>query len=561
MQNETLTLNTHRLISGLIAQGVHQFVISPGSRSTPVALLIAERVRQQPALRLFVDVDERSAAFFALGMAKTQQVPVALVCTSGTAAAEYLPALAEARLLHIPLIVLTTDRPLELTNIGAPQAIDQTELYGKQVKQSQRLELQQPGTTNADFIAFQSQRSVLTAMALPRGPIQLNLPLRKPLLPDLGVTPPQIKTVTVPQATVALAPTALTELAGQLQGKRVLLIAGPEEDSAYRATLLALSQKCHWPLLADSLANLRGRGAVISNFDLLFQARTTLPAALQPDVIIRFGSTPVSAPLMTWLEQQTVPLYLVGAQRQMADYSRATTHVLAADEQLLLAELLAVMPAQDATYLANWQQYAQRLQTKLTVPTELNEVTTVQVLDRLLPATSRLFISNSMPIRDVEDFYSGQAVRELYCNRGANGIDGVVSTAAGMATLGGANYLLIGDLALFHDMNGLMMLRRYQLPLTIVVINNNGGGIFSFLPQAAATDYFEDLFGTPQALDLAQVAALYQRSYQKVTTLVEFEQALQMQVQFIEVISQRADNLQLHRRLVSCLKQELSGDD
>jgi 2-succinyl-5-enolpyruvyl-6-hydroxy-3-cyclohexene-1-carboxylate synthase len=130
-----------------------------------------------------------------------------------------------------------------------------------------------------------------------------------------------------------------------------------------------------------------------------------------------------------------------------------------------------------------------------------------------------------------------------------------------MATLGGANYLLIGDLALFHDMNGLMMLRRYQLPLTIVVINNNGGGIFSFLPQAAATDYFEDLFGTPQALDLAQVAALYQRSYQKVTTLVEFEQALQMQVQFIEVISQRADNLQLHRRLVSCLKQELSGDD
>ncbi|MFD1318322.1 2-succinyl-5-enolpyruvyl-6-hydroxy-3-cyclohexene-1-carboxylic-acid synthase [Loigolactobacillus zhaoyuanensis] len=561
MKNETLTLNTHRLISGLVAQGVHDFIVSPGSRSTPVALLLAERVRQQSSLRLYVDVDERSAAFFALGIAKTRQAPVALLCTSGTAAAEYLPALAEAHLTHVPLVVLTTDRPLELTNIGAPQAIEQTDLYGKQVKQSQRIDLQVAGNENADFIAFQSQRSVLTALDNPSGPVQLNLPLRKPLLPDLDITPPAIKQLAVAPVTAVLAPDTLTELVGQLQVKKVLLLAGPEETPTYRAGLLALSKKCHWPILADNLANLRGRGTVITDYDLLFQAQTRLPAALQPEVILRFGGTPVSAPLMQWLGQQTVPVYLVGAQRQLADYSRATTHVLAVDEQSFLTALTTALPAQNTGYFDDWQQISQRLQAQLNVPATLNEVTTVQTLDRALPVASRLFISNSMPIRDVEDFYQGQQVRELYCNRGANGIDGVVSTAAGMATLGGANYLLIGDLALFHDMNGLMMVRRYQLPLTVVVINNNGGGIFSFLPQASAADYFEDLFGTPQALDLAKVAALYERSYQKVTTITEFEQALAADAQLIEVVSQRTTNLQLHRQLIRTVQESLANHD
>ncbi len=560
MKNETLTLNTHRLISGLVAQGVRHFVISPGSRSTPVAILIAERVKAAANLALYVDVDERSAAFFALGIAKTDQVPVVLLCTSGTAAAEYLPALAEAHLSHVPLIVLTTDRPLELTNIGAPQAIDQTNLYGSQVKQSQRLVLQDDGQTNADFIAFQTQRSVLAALTAPKGPVQLNLPLRKPLLPDLRVTPPAIKALAALPTTAALTPTDLTVIEQQLQGKKVLLIAGPEEVMTYRTALLTLSEKCQWPLLADNLANLRGHGPVISNFDLLFQAESDLPEDLQPDVILRFGGTPVSAPLMQWLSQQTVPQYLIGDQQQLADYSLATSHVLAVDEQLFIEELVAVLPAQRTAYWASWRTYSQRLQASLPTTADLNEITTVQTLDHQLPANSRLFISNSMPIRDVEDFYQGRQVRELYCNRGANGIDGVVSAAVGMATAGGANYLLIGDLALFHDMNGLMMLRRYQLNLTIIVINNNGGGIFSFLPQATATDYFEDLFGTPQELDLAQVAKLYARTYQKVTTITALEQALTNQVQFIEVETQRGENVQLHRQLISDLQALLAHD-
>lgn len=560
MDNQTLTLNVHRLISGLVAQGVRYFVVSPGSRSTPIALLLAERVKKSTTLQLYVDVDERSAAFFALGIAKTQQVPVVLLCTSGTAAAEYLPAIAEANLSHVPLVLLTTDRPLELTDIGAPQAIEQTDLYGKQVKKAWRLALQTPGPTNAAFVSFQSQRSVVVALTTPQGPVHLNLPLRKPLLPDLNVAPPQLKSLRVAPAKRKLTTAELSRLKQELSGKRVLIIAGPEETQTYRTVLLTLSQQCHWPILADNLANLRGTNTVIAHYDLLLRLFPNLPTTLQPDVILRVGGTPVSARLVRWLAKQTLPVYLIGAQRQLADYSYATTEVIAADEATVLTQLAANLPQQASGYLVRWQQYERRLVASLPPVVELNEMTLIQQLDRSLPANSYLFISNSMPIRDVDDFYSGRQMRELVCNRGANGIDGVVSTAAGMATSPGQHYLLIGDLALFHDMNGLMIVRRYQLPLKIIVINNNGGGIFSFLPQAQAKAHFELLFGTPQNLDLKQVAALYQLSYQRVKTLAEFKQALADQVQFIEVLSNRRTNVEQHQALLRRLRSALQDD-
>lgn len=560
MANHTLTLNVHRLLSGLMAQGVRHFVVSPGSRSTPIALLLAERKQKDAALQLYVDVDERSAAFFALGIAKTQQVPVALLCTSGTAAAEYLPAIAEAKLSHVPLILLTTDRPLELTDIGAPQAIEQTDLYGKQVKKAWRLNLQTAGASNAAFVGFQSQRSVIKALTTPQGPVHLNLPLRKPLLPDLNVVPPKLKLLHVASTKKDLTLVELNQLKQCLAGKRVLIIAGPEEQQTYRRVLLTLSQQCHWPILADNLANLRGANTVIAHYDLLFRLFSDLPAALKPDVVLRLGGTPVSARLVQWLAKQALPVYLIGAQRQLADYSYATTEVIAADEAAVLRQLTTSMPQQGTEYLTRWQQYENWLTDHLPPVVDLNEMTLIQRLDQLLPANSHLFISNSMPIRDVDAFYTGKQKRELTCNRGANGIDGVVSTAAGMATGTGQHYLLIGDLALFHDMNGLMMIKRYHLPLKIIVVNNNGGGIFSFLPQAQAKPYFEQLFGTPQNLNLSRVAALYHLSYQRVTTIAGLQQALTAQIQFIEVVSERQTNIKQHQALLDQLRSAIQHD-
>ncbi|ANZ60263.1 2-succinyl-5-enolpyruvyl-6-hydroxy-3-cyclohexene-1-carboxylic-acid synthase [Secundilactobacillus paracollinoides] len=558
MTNEGLTTYVQTIIDAIAAQGVKQIVISPGSRSTPVALLLMHNAGHDQ-FSLYVDVDERSAGFFALGMTKTTHEPTLLICTSGTAAANYYPAVIEAQLTHQPLIVLTTDRPAELTNIGAPQAIDQDQLYGNHVKTFVQLPLPAADDTTLRYVSFNVQRTIMAAQATARGPVHLNLPLRKPLMPDLApVNEPHPKTLTAPVTQAVLTAAALSQLTARLSGKRVLILAGPAESKDELAGVLALAHKGRWPILADPLSQLRQTDddLLITGSDILFDGAITLGDA-QPDVVLRFGATPVSATVIQWLQTFTGQVILVDPNQALADHSLSTQIQLTVTPAILCQALLPqVLPA-PARYCQIWQalEAAYRQSVRAIQATEAR----IPVIMSNKLQDSAIFVSNSMPIRDVDHFYlPNNGHNRIYCNRGANGIDGVVSSALGMAAVSGTpnNYLLIGDLAFFHDMNGLMMAKRHALKVTIIVVNNNGGGIFSFLPQAAAKDYFEPLFGTPQDLDVATVSKLYGAQYERATTAEDLQSYLNETptgLRIIEVPSDREENTQQHRQLSDAL--------
>ncbi|ANK62101.1 2-succinyl-5-enolpyruvyl-6-hydroxy-3-cyclohexene-1-carboxylic-acid synthase [Loigolactobacillus backii] len=571
MANEILTTYVTKLLQALVSQGVTAAVIAPGSRSTPVALLLAKWAPKWQ-LKLYVDVDERSAGFFALGIAKSSHKPVLLVCTSGTAAANFYPAVCEANLAAVPLIVLTTDRPPELTNVGAPQALDQDHFYGQQVRDFVQLPLPTAQEDALRYLTFVAQRAVLTAMQAPAGPVQLNLPLRKPLLPDM--MPENLNAIPVLQPKESqrtLAPAALVTLKQKWAQQRGLILAGPMENTDARQALVDFAASVHWPILADPLSGLRGfetEATIVESYDLLLKAQPKLATSLQPDLILRCGGTFVAASLADWLKQVTVPIYYLDETQRLADYTKTATVQLAVTPRPFFEQLTGHVIAGPKSFATAWQGVNQQIKRILQATwrrkqDQLDEPQVAALLATALPATAQLFSSNSMPIRDLDSFYwPTKASGQLYCNRGANGIDGVTSTALGVASQTAMpHYLLTGDLAFFHDMNGLMLTRRYPLQLTVIVINNNGGGIFSFLPQANAADYFETLFGTPQDLELEQVAKLYHGAYQLVTQaeqLTTLLQRPQVGLQIIEVRTEREANVAQHQALVGLAKGALA---
>lgn len=565
--SKSLTTYVQRLIDALVVQGVTRIVISPGSRSTPVALLLAHNAKRYQ-LQLFVDVDERSAAFFALGMTKQTHEPTVVVCTSGTAAANYYPAVIEAQLTHQPLIILTSDRPAELTNIGAPQAIDQTGLYGNHVKQFAQLPIPDERAETVDYIGFNVQRLVLASKTSPAGPVQLNLPLRKPLMPDLTAVAgaPDLKAITPVPVSRELSPDALATLVSLMSGRRGAIVAGPAETADDWSGVVTLAEALNWPILADSLSGLRSVASplVVTGYDALLAHPTALGVA-QPEVIVRLGATPVSANLAGWLKSFSGPVIKVDETAQINDHTRSTTVLAGVRGEVFARQLLGkVQPASEA-YGQAWQALQKRYVAGVSTAFESHGLTEGQVayvMGAELTDAS-VFVSNSMPVRDADSYALPQAsTSEWLCNRGANGIDGVVSSALGMSAVSGkANYLLIGDLAFFHDMNGLMMAKRHQLDLTIVVVNNNGGGIFEFLPQAEAADYFEPLFGTPQDLDLAAVAAVYGAQYQLVANVAGLRDALRTArgLRIVEVRTDRKANVAAHRELAVALKAQMEA--
>ena len=536
MSNETLTKNTKHLLQALFQSGVRHFVVSPGSRSTPIALLLAEFARQQEQLQLYIDVDERSAGFFALGIAKTLHQPVALLGTSGTAITEYTPAVAEAAISHIPLIILSTDRPAELQQNGAPQTLSQQRLFGDLTKQYLEVTLQDPHPDVTAYIDFMVQKQVHRIVSVPQGPLQINLPLRKPLMPVLHDPEPiSIAPVEFVTPTQHFAPQ-------QLAYQRVVILAGPNEGPSYQQALAQFSRANHVPVIADVLSRAR-TPETIYGIDALIKAGklATMP---KPDLVIRFGATPVSASVLQWLRQENIPVWHVDEQAG-TDHSR---HISRAIMQTPQAFLKHVTVVNQPTFYAQWQTLNQ-------VPRQpIGELAVPHVLDQIVAPQTPIFVANSMAIRDMDDVFTGQRTQQIYANRGANGIDGVVSTAMGMSsTTPQRSLLLTGDLTLFHDMNGLMMARQYQLPIDIIVVNNDGGAIFSFLPQAAEPDYFDLLFGTPLGLDMAKIAALYEMPFVDLTTPDDLEKVLAQPVngpRLIAYTSDRQANVVAHHRFI-----------
>ncbi|WP_077307919.1 2-succinyl-5-enolpyruvyl-6-hydroxy-3-cyclohexene-1-carboxylic-acid synthase [Terribacillus halophilus] len=568
---QTLTKYVGHFVDALWRSGVEQVVISPGSRSTPLALLMTEH----PHMKQWVNLDERSAAFFALGLAKESQKPVALVCTSGTAAANYMPAVVEAFYSRVPLILLTADRPHELRDVGAPQAINQIQMYGGFVKWFHEMMLPEANPAALRYVQQQAARAMQQALEGNAGPVHLNFPFREPLTPDFTMeniwSTGEVTGEPSLYGTSQLDEQVVGQLAELLaSGKKGLLVVGPQEDKTLALSVVQLAKAWQLPVLADPLSQLRSgnhdKDMIIETYDTILKA-ASVREQLQPDYIIRFGAMPVSKPYLFLLKENPATKHIVienhaGYREPVGMHTQFIYCNPAA-----LCQSLAKQPAGERdTWLPVWQEMNRIACDVLqddAAQLELTEGTTVQDVLQETPAESHVFVGNSMPIRDLDSFFfATDKDVQPWCNRGTNGIDGVVSTALGVAASGKRTTLVIGDLSFYHDMNGLMLGRNYGLDLTIVVINNNGGGIFSFLPQAQEAAHFETLFGTPTNLDFAHAANLYQLPYTLAADRNTFSSALQESYQtkgmhLIEVRTEREANVSWHREKWQQAEQQL----
>lgn len=509
------------LIAGLKQGGVCQVVISPGSRSTPLALL----VKRESDLQYFVAVDERSAGFLALGLAKSSQQPVVLLCTSGTAAANFYPAICEAEASNVPLVVLTSDRPPELRNVGAPQTMSQNQLYADHVKFFVEMALPESTPLMLRYSFWQGFQLATRTMTGVKGVVHANVPLREPLLPDLTQNTP---------INLSLAQTSTQNLIAQgWFQKKGLIVLGSERSLAEARLALTLANHLGWPIVGDPLSQLASCDGETQNYvkqaDVIFEETRDLP---EVEVILRFGKVPVTKNVMFYLRDSQAVQILVDETQQWPDYLYRSQYLIAESLTEVAQQLLQSTPNRGQDYLQAWQNLQKLASQAIDETSEqfaFHESQLAMILMKTLARGEQLFVANSNAIRLV-DRLSGVSENsfQIFGNRGVNGIDGILSTVAGLAMQTKARtYLLVGDLTLFHDMNGLQLLKAYQLPVTILLLNNNAGGIFSFLSQRSLTaDDFDPLFATPLDLDFAQVAKTYELAYQKVESEADFEQAM-----------------------------------
>ncbi|UOQ94206.1 2-succinyl-5-enolpyruvyl-6-hydroxy-3-cyclohexene-1-carboxylic-acid synthase [Halobacillus shinanisalinarum] len=558
---ETLTKYMTHFVDQLIYSGIEDVVISPGSRSTPLAMTFSEHSE----VAHWVHVDERSAAFFALGLAKEKQKSVALVCTSGTAAANYYPAIVEAYYSRVPLVVLTADRPHELRDVGAPQSIEQIEMYGGYVKWFHDLALAEEGLL--PYVRKQAARAVEESQSNHSGPVHVNVPLREPLVPDFsleglwneGAKPIPKPFRGLPQISEQQA-AFFEELF--LSGKKGLLVCGPNTNSNLASNVTNLAARAGLPILADPLSQLRAgdhdKRNIIENYDALLKS-DKWKVNLQPDFIIRLGAMPVSKAYLQWIQKHgaSIDHYVVDTYASYREPSGVTTQFIWCDSGKFCKKIYERIDEDhlENDWLGKWQKMNTLAKSHMLTEQdeELNEGHVVVHLSNAMPDESVLFVGNSMPIRDVDSFFMSTPKRiRILANRGANGIDGVVSTALGVAASGQPTTLLLGDLSFFHDLNGLLLTKMHNLPITIVVINNDGGGIFSYLPQVDQGAHFEELFGTPIGIDFKAVVEMYGGAHKRVHTWASYKRSLEESYQedglsVVEVMTNRKDHVPFHK--------------
>ncbi len=551
------------LMDGLNSAGVTRAIISPGSRSTPL-VLAADR---HPKIQTWTIIDERCAAFFALGLAKYDQSPVAIIATSGSAPAHWYPAIIEANYSGTPLILLSADRPPELQNCGANQTIDQTHLFNRQV----RLFLD-PGPAAATPEGLKQIREIGVeaahqALGQNPGPVHINLPLREPLTPE-KIAEPSYRHHNIPAPNQQLQIDSkqlerVTEIMSQGPG---IIICGPSNAEAGVAQAVAeLARRLHLPVLADPLSNLRfgahGHSNIISNYDGFLHHQGFL-AQSRPAWVLRFGAIPISKTLMQYLQQHSPETILCAPRGDWPDPLHQTreivrTHPIDLCNRLMETEL---QPAPDK-WLKQFQQIEQL--TGTVQPANDSDQTcedlTVQQLIHALPDGAVLFSGNSLPIRHL-DRWSGCATKSvrIVANRGASGIDGNISSLLGLGAASKRKvFALLGDLAFYHDMNGLLAAKG--IDGVIVLLNNGGGGIFSHLPQAQL-EQFESHWLTPTNLDFSKAAELYGVNFNRITKQSEFTPALEVAaaepgLSLLEVIIDRKHALARHQTWLTAIKE------
>ncbi|HSF85926.1 MAG TPA: 2-succinyl-5-enolpyruvyl-6-hydroxy-3-cyclohexene-1-carboxylic-acid synthase [Acidimicrobiia bacterium] len=515
------------LAAALADLGLTDVCVSPGSRNTPLTLAFAAR----DDLTCWVHHDERGAGFFGLGLARASRRPVALVCTSGTAATEYFPAITEALQTGAPLIVITADRPPELRDVGAPQTIDQIDLYGNKVKWFHHGA--PPDLAAAALAPDLAAHAWGEAMGGVPGPVHLNLPFREPLVTatvddaalDEGArVDASTPTPMVRPARVVPPDDDVAEIARALAGRRALFVVGHVEGDAPDA-IAGLARSAGAAVFVDPQSGLRAgpnTPATVPYADLLAAAGAL--DRLTPEIVVRWGSLPTSKATWRWLDNhRDVPQLLIDPRGR--DPLGSCRWIVRADPGAMAA---AIRPAARAPsdWMSQWSALgsaaADAVRNELTSSAFPNEPAIAATVFASAPQGAALFAGSSMPIRDIDTFAAQrQAPLSIYANRGANGIDGSVSTAAGIAASGRPTVALIGDVAALHDVGALATVARMGLPLTTVVVHNDGGGIFSLLQQADPSVVepmtFERFFGTPHGTDFVAVAEAFGLKARSVT--------------------------------------------
>jgi 2-succinyl-5-enolpyruvyl-6-hydroxy-3-cyclohexene-1-carboxylate synthase len=562
--------------------GLRRAVVSPGSRSTPLAAALW----RAPGIEVEVIVDERSAAFFALGAAQASGEPVALLCTSGTAAANYHPAVCEADESALPLLVLTADRPPELRGIGAGQTIDQIKLYGDSVRWFCEV-----GNHLADDAGLLHYRSVACrALAKARGevrpgPVHLNLPWREPLAPlpvEGAVTATDPLALEGRESRPLTAVTHVDEEPTEFELDEIaahigdaisgVIVAGRQLDPELREPLAHLARASGFPILADATSQLRlgphDRSLVVSTYDQLLRDER-FARSVVPELVLRFGEMPTSKPLRAWLEASGADQIVVDPSGGWNEPTRRAAAIVRADPTALAAGWARRLESEERGEPQRWlaaEAAARAAIDSALEPAGAGAPITEPALHRALGRSHAdgdlVYTASSMPIRDQEAFVDpGDADVAFLCNRGANGIDGLVSSGIGAAHASRRPATIVtGDLGLLHDLGGLAALHDVSTPVRIVVIDNGGGGIFHFLPQHEAfeSDEFEALLGTPRGVDAGRAATLFDLPHRRLESLSDLPAALAAGTGLIEVRTDRTTNVATHRAATEAVASVLS---
>jgi 2-succinyl-5-enolpyruvyl-6-hydroxy-3-cyclohexene-1-carboxylate synthase len=518
----------------LARSGVRTVVISPGSRSTPLAFAFA----RHPGIEAIPVLDERSASFFALGLAKRDMRPVALLCTSGTAGANYFPAVIEAQEAGVPLVVITADRPPEMRGCASGQTIDQHRLYGSHVGLYHELAVPMADLALLRYLRQTVAHAVERTLAPFPGPVHLNAPFRDPLVPSddggsteafgAGVDWDAFFSHLAPPAPVA----ALSVVPAFQNSVHGVIVAGPAlaaDPAAHAAAVGEIARRLGWPVLADGLSPVRNHASQVPHLVTRYDAILRTPASaesLKPEVVLCLGEWPTSNVLRGWIEGSGAPVHFVTDRPDNRDALHGPTRRIVAPLSLFAESL----PAADAPngYERLWAAHEARaraaLDARLAAEEALVEPKAAWLLGSRLPANTPISVASSMPVRDMEFVWpANDRGMRVFFNRGANGIDGTLSTALGAAHAGPPAVLLTGDLAFLHDSNGLLIGPRFKGSLTVVLINNNGGGIFEHLPVAQFDPIFEEFFATPQQIDFAKLCAAHGVGHTHVEDWSHFE--------------------------------------
>ncbi|MBD1830848.1 2-succinyl-5-enolpyruvyl-6-hydroxy-3-cyclohexene-1-carboxylic-acid synthase [Microcoleus vaginatus GB1-A2] len=596
--------NANTLWSSILAEtlqrlGLTTAVISPGSRSAPLTIAFA----QNNKIETIPILDERSASFFALGIAKKSGLPVALICTSGTAAANFYPAIIEARESRIPLVIFTADRPPELRDCHAGQAIDQVKIYGNYPNWQAELAIPSASRGMLDYlrqtIMYAWERSIFPTP----GPVHLNIPFRDPLVPVPDIAVEALETQFNPEHFFAglepifagessTPPSPLLLRGGEESTmqqwhkcSKGIIIAGvsqPQFAEKYCSAIAQISKSLNWPVLAEGLSPVRNYAQLnpdlISTYDLILRNRE-LADKLTPEIAIQIGDLPTSKELRNWLDKTQPKRYIIDPSHHNFDplhgktihlrtsvehlataispqvpplskgglggvQTTATTNIPPQIPPLNKGESTQVPPLNKGglggvqtspsnEYLQLWRnteiQVRETIDQKISAINNIIEPKVSWLLSQILPPGTPIFIANSMPVRDVEFFWKPNNLGiKPFFNRGANGIDGTLSTALGVAHRNQSSIMLTGDLALLHDTNGFLIKNKFVGHLTIILINNNGGGIFEMLPVAKFDPPFEEFFATPQQINFAQLCATYGVEHEVIDDWEQFKEKLNL---------------------------------